>query len=143
MFFCTDPNVSVPALLEGYARRWSIEVLFRDLKQSFGFGDSCAWSKNAVLRMAPFVGLLYTTLVIWFIEGAHLSDLATPPTRPWYAHKRGLCFNDVLRAARSTITLACGGRVSVPFFDFDKLRHPMPQPRSRPRTRDHTQRTAA
>ena len=143
VFFCTDPNVSVPALLEGYARRWSIEVLFRDLKQSFGFGDSCAWSKNAVLRMAPFVGLLYTTLVIWFIEGAHLSDLATPPTRPWYAHKRGLCFNDVLRAARSTITLACGGRVSVPFFDFDKLRHPMPQPRSRPRTRDHTQRTAA
>jgi len=53
-----------------------------------------------VLRVAPFVGLLYTALVVWFLEGASQSHLATPPLRPWYKHKRGLCFADILRAAQ-------------------------------------------
>jgi hypothetical protein len=44
--------------------------------------------------------LLYTTLVIWFAEGVHASTIATPPIRPWYLHKRGFAFSDVLRAAQ-------------------------------------------
>jgi hypothetical protein len=132
VYFCTDPKVTVCELLVGYARRWSIEVLFRELKQQFGFADSCARSKNAVLRTAPFVGMLYTTLVIWFIQGAHLSDLATPPTRPWYAHKQGLCFNDIVRTARRALV---GNEVCVPCCDFNNLQNPpevRPQPRKTP-----------
>ena len=53
-----------------------------------------------MLRVAPFVGLLYTALVVWFLEGASRSQLAMPPLRPWYKHKRGLCFADILRAAQ-------------------------------------------
>ena len=49
VYFCTDPKGSVRELLEGYSRRWSIEVAFRELKQQFGFANSCARSKNAVL----------------------------------------------------------------------------------------------
>ena len=40
-----------------------------------------------MLRVAPFVGLLYTALVVWFLEGASHSQFATPPLRPWYKHK--------------------------------------------------------
>lgn len=137
VYFCTDPSVTVPQLLESYARRWSIEVAFRELKQLFGFGDSCARSKNAVLRTAPFVGLLYTSLVIWFIEGAHQSHLASPPVRPWYTHKRGLCFNDILRAARRTLARS---DILDPLCNFDNLQQ-FRSPPSQPRRTQH--RTAA
>jgi hypothetical protein len=100
VFFCTDSSVDVIRLLETYAGRWGIEVFFREGKQLLGFADSSARKEAAVRRVAPFVGLLYTALVVWFLEGAAHSHLATPPLRPWYSHKRGLCFADVLRAAQ-------------------------------------------
>jgi hypothetical protein len=103
VFFCTDSTRPVEAVLQGYAMRWSIEVLFRDLKQLFGFADSPARSPNAVLRTAPFVGLLYTVLTVWFADRVATSPLAVPPVRPWYTHKRGLCFADVLRAAQRVL----------------------------------------
>lgn len=103
VFFCTDPALPVATVLEGYARRWSIEVCFRDLKQLLGFADSSARKKEAVERTAPFVGYIYSLLVIWFIEGAHAATFAVPPERPGYSHKSGLCFADVLRAAQRVL----------------------------------------
>lgn len=100
VFFCSDASLDVPRILETYAGRWGIEVFFREAKQLLGFADSSARKEAAVLRVAPFVGLLYTALVVWFLEGASGSPLATPPLRPWYTHKRGLCFADILRTAR-------------------------------------------
>ncbi len=100
VFFCTDASLDVVRILETYAGRWGIEVFFREAKQLLGFADSSARKEAAVLRVAPFVGLLYTALVVWFIEGASSSSLATPPLRPWYSHKQGLCFADILRTAR-------------------------------------------
>ena len=109
VFFCTDASVSVPEVLAGCGARWSIEYFFREAKQFLGFADSSARKEAAVLRVAPFVGMLYTILVVWFIEGASASPQATPPLRPWYTHKRGLSFEDILRAARRTL------------YDFDVL----------------------
>ena len=100
VFFATDPTLDVVRILETYAGRWGIEVFFREAKQLLGFADSSARKEAAVRRVAPFVGLLYTALVVWFLEGASQSHLATPPVRPWYTHKRGLCFADILRTAR-------------------------------------------
>jgi hypothetical protein len=75
---------------------WSkIEVFFRDAKQWLGFADSPARTESAVLRMAPFVGLLYSVLVLWFAAGAYQSSLAAPPVRPWYRHKKGMSFADI------------------------------------------------
>lgn len=104
VFFSTDPTVSVPVLLETYAGRWSIEVCFRNLKQLLGFGDSSARKRAAVERTAPFVGFTYSVLVLWFADGVHRATIAMPPLRPWYRHKRGLCFADVLRAAQRALT---------------------------------------
>jgi hypothetical protein len=104
VFFSTDPTVSVPVLLETYAGRWSIEVCFRNLKQLLGFGDSSARKRAAVERTAPFVGFTYSVLVLWFADGVHRTAVATPPLRPWYGHKLGLCFADVLRAAQRALS---------------------------------------
>jgi hypothetical protein len=103
VFFSTDAALSVAQVLETYAGRWAIEVCFRDLKQTMGFGDSSARKRAAVERTAPFVGYIYTTLVLWFARCVHGSSIAAPPLRPWYAHKRGASFADILRTAQRTL----------------------------------------
>ena len=103
VYFSTDPTLCVEQVLQGYAGRWNIEVCFRELKQSLGFADSSARKRAAVERMAPFVALIYSTLVIWCAQGAYRTTLARPPVRPWYRHKRGLSFADVLRTAQRAL----------------------------------------
>jgi hypothetical protein len=82
VFFSTDASLDVTSIIAGYGARWSIECFFREAKQLLGFADSSARKEQAVLSMPPFVGLLYTTLVVWFIEGACNSSVAAPPLRP-------------------------------------------------------------
>jgi hypothetical protein len=106
VFFCTDPTLDVVRILEGYSGRWGVEVFFREAKQLLGFADSAARLEHAVRRVAPLVGLLYTVLVIWFLEHHGRSFVASPPLRPWYKHKSGLSFADILREARGAIATA-------------------------------------
>jgi hypothetical protein len=88
-------------ILQGYAKRWSLECAFFDLKQWFGFADSSARSQRAVERTAPFVGLMFTALVLWFGQSAWTA--AVIPNRPWYRHKKNLSFADILRTAQATL----------------------------------------
>lgn len=124
VFFSTDATLDVPTIIARYGARWSIEVFFREAKQLLGFADSQARKKEAVLRTAPFVGLLYSALVLWFLEGASGSPLAAPPVRPWYSHKKGFSFQDILRTARrataplNILDLAC---------NIDNLHQPHPR----------------
>jgi DDE superfamily endonuclease len=103
VFFCSDPTKPVVEILETYGGRWAIEICFRDLKQLLGFADSSARKQAAVERTAPFVGYVYTSLVLWFAQHAWKTDQAQPPIRPWYSHKKGLAFADVLRCAQRTL----------------------------------------
>lgn len=103
VFFCTDPKVSADYLLERYASRWAIEVTFRDLKQLLGFADSQARTRRAVERTAPFVGLLFTLIVLWYAEAGHRSRFDVWPLRPWYRTKTDPSFEDMLWAARRAV----------------------------------------
>lgn len=120
VYFSTDPTIDVRALLEGYSGRWSMEVFFRDAKQWLGFADSPARTEAAVLRMAPFVGLLYSVMVLWFNEGAYQSPMATPPVRPWYRHKKGLSFADILRTTQRMLRPV---DIEALAHDYGKLRN--------------------
>ena len=104
VFFSTDFTLTAVRILELYAGRWAIEVFFREAKQQLGFADSIARLELAVRRVAPLVGLLYTVLVVWFLESHGSVFVATPPERPWYPHKSGLSFADILREARAALT---------------------------------------
>lgn len=108
VFFSTDATLPAHEVLEEYAGRWAIEVLFRDLKQSLGFAASRARTRLAVLRTAPFVAYCYTLLVLWYVElsrsAARLDTKALRlPTRPWYRQKDFVSFADVLRMAQATL----------------------------------------
>ncbi len=106
VFFCTDASLTALQVVERYAFRWSIEVLFRDLKQLLGFADSRARRRLAVLRTAPFAGLSYTLLVLWYLELAASWQQLKLPVRPWYTTKATVSFADVLRLAQATLARA-------------------------------------
>jgi len=128
VFFSTDPHLCVRYLLEAYAGRWNIEVTFRELKQLLGFADSSARLRKAVERVAPLVAFMYSLLVVWFARGVYAQPVAAPPNRPWYTHKRGFSFADILRAARRVLADA---NVLDPGCNFNNLRK-IPQPRRVP-----------
>jgi hypothetical protein len=103
VYFSSDVTLPVDAILAGARGRWSIEVWFRDAKQWLGLADSPARLEAAVLRVVPFVGLVYTTLVVWFVDAGLENDLELFPYRPWYPHKDQVSFADILHAARRTL----------------------------------------
>jgi hypothetical protein len=105
-FLSTDVTWTAERILAGYRSRWSTEVTFHDGKQFFGFADSSARTQQAVERTTPFVGLLFSLLVVWYAEALDGSSLATWPLRPWYRHKTDASFEDVLRAARRALDQA-------------------------------------
>lgn len=133
VFFCTDHTISIRALLEGYAGRWTIEVCFRNLKQLFGFADSSARTAAAVQRTAPFVGCMYSLLIVWFFGHAHLTPAAEPPLRPWYVHKRGVSFADILRTAQRVLAPLEVLDLLKPRKDLHENQPPVVAPARRPR----------
>ena len=59
-----------------------------------------------MLRTAPWVGVCYTVLVLWYLElGLDISRLALP-IRPWYRTKRTVAFADILRLAQRSLSSA-------------------------------------
>ena len=99
-FFCTDLTTSVRFVLETYAKRWALEVTFFDCKQSLGFEEPQNQVTRAVMRTAPFAGIVYALVVLW---GAHEVAAGRAPRwipRPWYRHKASLSFADLLAAFR-------------------------------------------
>ena len=99
VYFSTDTAMTAEQILTAYSQRWSIEVCFRDLKQHLGFGDSSARSEQAVLRTAPFVGILYSCLVLRFARSPKQAQSLVTPERPWYPNKKEPSTLDLLRQA--------------------------------------------
>lgn len=99
-FFCTDRAVDHTFILEGYARRWTIEVTFHDQKQFLGFEDPQNQTPEAVARTAPMASIAYDLVLLWY-AGRVQQGLATGwLLRPWYRSKTTPSFLDMLTAVR-------------------------------------------
>jgi hypothetical protein len=99
-FFCTDLTVDAPFILEGYARRWALEVAYHDAKQWLGLEDPQNQSRQAVQRTAPVAFVVYDLVLLWY--AAQVRDHAAPAwlERPWYRQKDTASFLDMLTALR-------------------------------------------
>ena len=102
-FLSTDIGMTVEQILVAYSHRWAIEVCFRDLKQHLGFADSSARSEKAVLRTAPFIGLVYSCLVLRFARSPDAARAITEVVRPWYPHKKEPSILDLIRHTASEL----------------------------------------
>jgi len=95
----TDPTVSAEFILQGYCRRWSVELCFFDSKQYLGLHDPRVWSERSVERAHPMAWFVGTLTILWYCvkghEGCHgVKD------RPWYTSKVAPTFTDMLGALR-------------------------------------------
>lgn len=97
-FYSTCHDASAEEVLTGYAMRWSEEVTFHDAKQFLGFEEPQGWTRRAVERTAPMAMMLYSLIVLWFAGHGH--RLYRVPWRPWYPHKSGASFADMLTTLR-------------------------------------------
>jgi hypothetical protein len=56
-----------------------------------------------VLRTAPWVGMCYTLLVLWYMELGWDTSRMGRPLRSWYRTQCTVSFADILRLAQSTL----------------------------------------
>lgn len=106
VYFSTDTAWSPGRTLVEYSWRWPVEVSYRDLRQFFGFGEAGVWCRPSVERLAPFVGLLWSMVVVWYAQFGHASGLVQIPYRPWYSDKTTVAFADMLAAAQRAVRLS-------------------------------------
>jgi hypothetical protein len=99
-FCCTDLTVNVAFLLESYACRWTLEVTFCRLKGRLGFEEPQNQTELAVRRTAPFAGLVFAFIVLWYAAELQAGRVATWVVRPWYRRKAAPSFADVLVTLR-------------------------------------------
>src|SRR5215217_3011076 len=99
-FFCTDLAVDPAFVLEGYARRWTIEVAFYTQKQFLGFEDPQTQTPEAVARTAPLAGIVYDLVLLWYAARVHQGLATGWLVRPWYRSKATPSFLDMLSAVR-------------------------------------------
>src|SRR3954447_7332311 len=99
-FFCTDLSVDHAFILEGYARRWTIEVAFHDQKQVLGFEDPQNQTADAVSRTAPLAAIVYDLVLLWYAARLQQGLAAGWTSRPWYRSKTFPSFLDMLTAVR-------------------------------------------
>src|SRR5215213_3179553 len=99
-FFCTDLAVDNAFILEGYARRWTIEVAFYNQKQSLGFEDPQNQAPEAVARTAPMASIAYDLILLWYAARLQQGHPTGWIVRPWYRSKTTPSFFDMLSAVR-------------------------------------------
>ncbi len=87
-------------VVEAYAVRWCIEVMFHETKDSLGVDHPQPRTKKAVLRTAPTCMLLYSLVVLWYVSQGHGSPAAEWKFRPWYGHKDCTSFADMITTLR-------------------------------------------
>jgi len=71
-----------------------VEVTFHDAKQHLGFEEPQGWTRKAVERTAPTAMLLYSLIVLWFVQEGHRHYREW--SLPWYPTKEHPSFRDML-----------------------------------------------
>jgi hypothetical protein len=100
VFVSTDPGLSPQVIIESFARRWALEVTFHESKGKLGFEDPQNRTERAVERTAPFALIAYSLVILWYALHGHSSRAAKLPCLPWYTHKAGVTFSDMLATLR-------------------------------------------
>ncbi len=95
----TDPGASAAFVIQGYCRRWSVELCFFDSKQHLGLHDPRVRSERSVERAHPMAWFLESLVILWYcVEGHRGSHVEKD--RPWYKAKVTPTFTDMLGALR-------------------------------------------
>jgi hypothetical protein len=95
----TDPKASAAFVIQGYCRRWSVELAFFDSKQHLGLHDPRVRSERSVERAHPMAWFLESLVILWYCVDGHRGS-QVERDRPWYPKKVTPTFTDMLGALR-------------------------------------------
>lgn len=92
---CTDPTLSVAEVIEGYCRRWSIELTFHDCKQHLGLHEPQVRKASSVERAHALAYVCYSVVILWYAQNREQVE-ALPRERPWYGKAVRPAFAEML-----------------------------------------------
>ena len=99
MSTCLDMNTIT--VIEGYIKRWNIEVTFRECRDYLGVETQRQWSDKAIDRTTPLIFALYT-LVTLIGNAIYRTKGIIAESTAWYC-KTSLTFSDLLEAVRQEL----------------------------------------
>jgi hypothetical protein len=67
--FTTDVQATATWVIEAFARRWSVEVLFRSSKQVLDIEAPQQWCRESIEKLAPWVWLMQSVVTVWYLAG--------------------------------------------------------------------------
>jgi len=127
-YFSTDAEIAEGDILVRYARRWEIEVAFRNTKQVMGLEHpQNGWwrrktgsprprkrpgpnprervGETAIHHTLTIAFVSYAVTVLWYLHHGKPEDDVARVRReaPWYQHKKNPSFIDMLAAVRREI----------------------------------------
>ena len=104
----TDLTTPVEQIISRYAARWTIEVVFSQMRQNLGVGQARNRTARAVERTVPFGLTVYTLVNLWYARhGNPTADVAAHRAlSPWYTHKAEVSFQDMTDTLRRVIIAA-------------------------------------
>jgi hypothetical protein len=104
-FFCTDPAWTPSQIVQGFAKRWSIEVTFEELRAHLGLHTTRQRCRRSVLRTVPWLVGLFSAVCLIFNKLWQPGWRALHHT-PCY-HKHEATFADALYAVRRCLWDCC------------------------------------
>lgn len=104
----TDLTTPAEQIIARYAARWSIEVMFFEVKNILGVGQARNRVRNAVERTVPFGLFCYSILTIWYTLHGHQDTDVTQrrAAAPWHTSKTEPSTLDMLTKLRRQIITA-------------------------------------
>ena len=104
----TDLTATPEQIIARYAARWSIEVMFFDVKNILGVGQARNRVRKAVERTVAFGLLCHSLLIVWYaLHGHPATDTARRrAVAPWYRSKAEPSTLDMLTSLRRPIIAA-------------------------------------
>lgn len=97
-FLSTDPEMPLVEVLQRYSFRWTIERTFQECKQILRVESTQTQLPSAVRRAVPFGMLLYSYIILWYIQEGHRTAIRRRD--PWYQPTTRHSFTDMLAALR-------------------------------------------
>jgi hypothetical protein len=130
-YFSTDLSFGIEGIAQGFSRRWTQEVMHREVKQHLGLEDpqNGYWRRphrkrspkkrpgpqphprrgqKAVLHTVPMAFLAYGLVAVWYAKhGSVRQDVQrVKRAAPWYRQKKEPSFVDMLNASRRELWCA-------------------------------------
>ncbi len=97
-FLCTDTTIEPLTILSWYARRWAVEVTFREVRDHLGVETQRQWNDKAIARTTPVLLGLFS-LVALFAQQMTEQDKPIVRRTAWY-NKEQATFADALAWVR-------------------------------------------